>query len=379
MIDPQTANLLRQYVDGELDAAAHAAFEARPGDDRELAAAIDVERHLRDRVASVMASATPPAPADLHDRVQTALAAASMEGPSERETESAAFEHERGEEPVLASVGVGFTSTSGAGGAAVGQAMDSESEANAPLATIEMTRARERFLREPSRVDWRAAAAVILLVTGAVLVGIFGTPLDQRGLEQPVQETLVGETVEFVAQEHRRCAMSESARLRKAEWRDHGRAQHELARHLGVERVALPDLSEKGYEFIGAGRCHVPGVEYSGHALYRRNVPGQPPSVLSLFLVPEGGPHALAVDEMPHLQEGEWKAFHVADPEAADGGAASPRSAHSVNTVPFSSDGAVIYLMACCDRRDLNEMCGACCETWNSTCSPSGPPAAGRP
>lgn len=374
MIDPQTANLLRQYVDGELDAAAHAAFEARLRDDRELAAAIDVERHLRDRVASVMASATPPAPADLHDRVQTALAAASVDGARNSDVQPAAAEHDPQDEPVLASVGAGFPS-SGDGGTSVADA----SKTDVPVATIEMTRARERFLREPSRVDWRAAAAVILLVTGAVLVGIFGTPLDQRGLEQPVQETLVGETVEFVAQEHRRCAMNESARLRKAEWRDHGRAQHELARHLGVERVALPDLSEKGYEFIGAGRCHVPGVEYSGHALYRRNVPGQPPSVLSLFLVPEGGPHALAVDEMPHLQEGEWKAFHVADPEAADGGAASPRSAHSVNTVPFSSDGAVIYLMACCDRRDLDEMCGACCETWKSTCSPSGPPAAGRP
>jgi anti-sigma-K factor RskA len=370
MIDPQTANLLRHYVDGELDAAAHAAFEARLRDDRELAAAIDVERHLRDRVASVMASATPPAPADLHDRVQTALAAASVDGARNSDVQPAAAEHDPQDEPVLASVGAGFPSSDD-GGTAVADA----SKTDVPVATIEMTRARERFLREPSRVDWRAAAAVILLVTGAVLVGIFGTPLDQRGLEAPAQQTLVAETVEFIANEHRRCAMNEDARLAKAEWRELARAQHELARHLGVERVVLPDLSDKGYEFIGAGRCHLPGAPYSGHAIYRRNAPGQPPAVLSLFLMPEAGAHQLVDDELPHLQDGEWNAFHAADPDGSRG----PDSCTSegVKTVPFSSDGSVLYLLTCCDSGDLQKMCGACCETWRSTCSPSGPSAAG--
>jgi hypothetical protein len=227
-------------------------------------------------------------------------------------------------------------------------------------------------------VDWRAAAAVILLVTGAVLVGIFGTPLDQRGLMGSEQgESLVNETVEFVTKEHRRCAMNEGVLLQKAEWRDRSRAQHELARYLGVQNVVLPDLSAKGYTFIGAGRCHVPGGDYSGHALYRRNVPGQAPAVLSLFLVPEASAHALVVDDMPHLQDGEWKAFHTTSSDGPEDDG-RPHAAHAIKTVPFSSDGAVLYLMTCCDGRDLEQMCGACCDTWKSTCSPPSPPAAGR-
>lgn len=350
MIDPHTLNLLRRYVDGELDAAEHAAFEARLAEEPALARAAEVEGRLREHVAAVLTASTPTAPTELHEHVHAAIAAAALDHAAGAATAGSTYSAE----PIF------------------------EDEEEAVVAQINTSPARKgRFLAEPMRVDWRAAAAVILLITGAVLVGVFGTPLDQRGLGPAEQrEALVADTVDFITSEHRRCAMNEGALVEKTEWTNRANAQHELARYLGVNRVILPDFSRKGYEFVGAGRCHVPGSRYSGHALYRRTIPGQPPAMLSLFLVPDQGADPLVSGEMPLLQEGEWKSFRCDDKGRGSCGDADDAEAgeggRAVKTVPFSSDGAVMYLMACCDGGDLMEMCGACCSSWKDACSGGG-------
>ncbi len=225
MSDRSISELIRLDCDGELDQAQarqlQRHLQAHP-EDRRL---VESERRLRERVGIVMTAACPSAPADLAERIQNRL-----------ETDKADVEAEP----------AGFS---------FGQ-----------------------WLQGPRRANVYAVAASLVVVAGAVLVGILGTPID----DQPTRAGQAVEAAASVAGEHVATA-SEGAMIAYSSL---GEAQRLMEGHLEAALTVF-DLGDAGYEFVGAMKCDVPHCERGCHFLYRRQ--GRRPGLVSLHIVPDYG------------------------------------------------------------------------------------------
>ena len=146
MSDQESANRIRTFCDGELESAEHEAFEARTGAEADVAARVRYERTLKERVDVVMrgeASAAPPA---LREQVVRAMSEPVRTLDAGTDTETAT---------------------------ATATAADTNANAAAGDEPI-----RRSWLTGPTRANVYAVAATLALITGAVLFGIFGRPID---------------------------------------------------------------------------------------------------------------------------------------------------------------------------------------------------------
>lgn len=122
---------------------------------------------------------------------------------------------------------------------------------------------------------------VPLGIAAGVLFAIGGWQLTRQDTLSPGTKTVVAHAVSDVREQHLRCV---------ANWGfDHhdeslGRDHRTVARRLGDRLnmpVLVPDLTEHGFEFIGADKCGIRG-RVGGHALYHAPKDGM---MLSLFTV----------------------------------------------------------------------------------------------
>jgi hypothetical protein len=280
---------VRALADGELDDAAAAAVRKRAGADPDDRARLDAqvrnEQRLRERVGAVGRSAVPAAPDDLRYRVRAALAAAPSDGEDD------------------------------AGG-------------------------RRSWLIGAGRPSVWAVAATLAVITGAVLFGILGRPIDSfqsGGGADPVAETGV-----FVSSEHMRCAGHAPTRRDKTTWTDRAAAEEALSGHLGAP-VPIIDLEAFGYRFVGAGPCAMPGPMASGHLMFARGEPaedGCPEAMLSLFVVRDVGQFETAVDA--HLAPWHW--LRAAEPPLC------------TKRVAVATDGTLFYFLVCCNESRLTAL-----------------------
>jgi len=291
MPDHQSSNRLRCYCDGELSHAERAEVEQRLeccARDREVVA---FERTLRQRVAQSMAD---PVPGELEAKVRSALCGgvAGRIDPLERGQPDAAA-----------------SSTDG--------------------------RWRE-FLAGPRRANIFAVAASLALVAGAVLVGIYGQPIDKL---QPGQRIdAAREAASFASMEHTRCAASDEARSEKLLDHDPALASQSLSDFLDAP-LQTSDLTGIGYEFVGAGACHVPGFERSVHLFYRRIRPDGAAMFLSLFVGRPDGPFLIrAGPSAIELRPGAVHPFPLAS---------------TCREGRIWTDGQTIRMLVCCNTADL--------------------------
>jgi len=148
-------------------------------------------------------------------------------------------------------------------------------------------------------------AATITLIVGAILFSIYFPNIDNlsRG-----RRSLSTETAAFVAGEHTKCVGDGRYRAGKASWTVFAEAQRNLTNYLEVPLIPIADLAPLGYEFVGAGQCGVPGVDRSGHMIYRRGE-GRETVYASVFVVPHGGQYR----SFGRSQPGVWYALTGAD------------------------------------------------------------------
>jgi hypothetical protein len=313
MPDPTDATLIRQYADGELTPDEAAAFEQRLQSDPDLRAAVEFERTLRTRVAAVMQTDAPAAPADLADRIHAALAGADSTQAADAPDAPDATPARPETGPVAGRIGPG-----------------------APPAAAAAAHDRGTGGSRRPRANIFMIAATLVLVAGAILIGIFGPSIDQL----PPAGDLVVDAADWVSSEHGRCTTDTDVVDTKLSWHDPAEARRQLAAHLQVSEVSIPlALEEIGYEFVGAGRCMLPaGGLKSGHMLFERSAnPPAGPAMLSLFVVPDVGQYnrGLRLGMIP----GRWY--------TTDGG---PKCARMIRR---TTDGAVVYFLVCCDEGDL--------------------------
>ena len=185
MSDRSIAELIRLDCDGELDQAQaeqlQRHLEAHP-EDRTL---VESERRLRERVGVVMTAACPSAPADLAERIRHRL-----------ETDEADVEAEP----------AGFSFA--------------------------------QWLQGPRRANVYAVAASLVVVAGAVLIGILGTPID----DQPTRAGQAVEAAASVAGEHVATTASDGAMITYSSL---GEAQRLMEDHLDAALTVF-DLGDAG-------------------------------------------------------------------------------------------------------------------------------------
>ncbi|MHC4990792.1 MAG: hypothetical protein ACYTGC_07400, partial [Planctomycetota bacterium] len=249
-------------------------------EDDALRQRVAFERSLRERVGTLMRSSS--APADLASRVRKALA--------EEVTPTAA----------------------------------------APSGSV--TTSRSWWLTSPRRSNALAVAASLLLVSAAVLWGIFGRPIDsvsENGAD------LVADALQWVSKEHLRCAVDEDARASKGGETSRMEIQRSFERFL-ASPFPVVTLDHLDYALTGGGRCIVPGHERSVHLMYRRPPSGgEPAAMVSLFAVPDVG----QFDFQPApLIPGQWYSM------GGDG------TGPSVNCM---TDGFLVIFLVCCDVDDV--------------------------
>lgn len=307
MTQPHDDRLIRVYADGEMPEELLRDFESRLAADPGLRAHVEFERGLRGAVkrccggANEMSHETvgmtgAAAPAWLADRVRGAL---------DEQT------------------------------AVVGRVTDAEPDGDRSTRMNHSIRMKGLF-RSPTQASFLAVAASLLLVAGAVILGIFGPQIDtlRKGPELVVAAAAVA------AGEHGR---TESREL-DAKCRAACDTEKMLSERLGVA-VKVIDLTEAGYEFVDSELCAMPGVEECGKLLYRRipEAAGDKTPKLSLFVM---------ADE---------KQFAVHD--GARFGPLSPGKCHCITKnkqcqkdVRVWTDGTRVFFLVCCDTNDLQRM-----------------------
>jgi anti-sigma factor RsiW len=266
MSEPNDSNLIRKYVDGELEPEHAADVEQRLRSDAQFRARVHFEHLLRQRIDAVMRreAAVPPG---LAERIKAALTEAATDSSAE--------------------VVVGRVDSSGA---VAGRGKRSRRIGPAPMSVF-------------------AVAAALVLIAGVILFSIFGQQIGQNG-------NLAIETARFVEDVHIRCESDPETLARVSPWRVRGDAEDELTRHLGDGPVSVLDLSALGYEFYGAGRCRVPGPVPSGHFFHKRPAEdnGGESLMVSLYVVPDRGQYD---DQIDNYQPRTW--FELpAEPGSSD-------------------------------------------------------------
>ena len=305
MNEQDLSNQIRQYVDGELDPEQGAPLSDRIESDKDLQARTRFERALRDRVSRALLDETGRAPEGLAEQIRSALAEVSAE-------------------PEVA----GRVDPSRAQPPTVGTDEEEPGEVRRP------------WYAGPQRINLLAVAAVVTLITSVVLFSIFSPQIDDS--PRPTVSDFVCLIGEFTTHVHGLCADDPTIMAMKSAWPTFSDAELNLARHLGAEAVTVVDLGAVGYEFLGAGKCHVPGTDPagrevpSGHAVYRRRgaAENRPESMVSVFMAPNVGQFSGHVEE---FEPGQWYEIVCGVPEG--------QSVHRL------TDGSLIYVLVCGDVR----------------------------
>lgn len=286
--------MLRLSADGELNPADQANVkQALVGKNASLGRMIENEKKLRDAVARSMGPAH--APESLHAQIMRTMAETPVDASESREV-------------------IGRIDRDGA--TVIGER-------------------RSWLLRvfsSPQRASFAAVAAVLALVAGAVLFGIYGRSIDDVPVQQGVD--VVGNVAQYIDKEHGECTTSLEHVQKQSTFQTLKEAEVGLTEALGAPVQAF-DLSDLGYEFVGAGQCNVPlGEQPSGHLMYRKSVNGNPGPMVSVFVAPVRG---CCKGICSGLQPGDWAAA----------------KASCKRRVLYSTNGKLVYFLVCCDDRDL--------------------------
>ena len=289
MTNPPTTKEIRLYVDGELTLEESTRLDSLIEKDEALSQRVNFERKLKDHISDVITSQAHTAPGNLASQIRAKL--------------------DQVDHTVIGSIS---------------------------------PQPQTRWLYGPRRANIFAVAATLMIVAGAVLFGIFGRPIDDIG---PVPETdVITDSAQFVAGEHNRCVTDETRRDQKISITDPVAAYLFIAKHLDTVPVPVIDLSDIGYEFVGAGTCRVPSAERSAHVMYRKKQSADGMAqMVSLFMVPDSGQFRFngSYGDRP----GEWV--------TCDGDQSSDRR------VLITTDGRITYFLCCCDEEDLERIARA--------------------
>lgn len=291
------------YCDGELAPEQVDELEEQLRRHPQLRARVEFEQRLREHVNAVLrAGGAPGAGPDLADRIRAELGRVAI-------TDEAVDGAQAG--------------AAGGGG-------------GPPPATTVSRPSITAWLRGPHRANIFAVAACLALVAGAVLFGIFGSPIDSW--KGPVSVDLVADAVPYVANEHIRCAGSILVRTDKATFRAPDELGSELSRWLGATVNAGPivdHLKQAGWDFLGGGYCGVPTSERSGHLIFTRQGPSASLVMLSIFVLPDCGRYAVGRNRVDApVEPGRWHEL-----------AACERYSRGVW---IYGDGELVYLMVAC-------------------------------
>lgn len=298
-----TPSQIRQFVDGELSPEHAAKLERMLRDHPELREDFEVharfERLLRKRVAAAMLAQAPEAPEGLAERVRAAWAAEQL---------IAASAVPKPALPVRKQVtAAGYK--------------------------------RQGLFANPYRANVLAVAATLLLITGAVLWGIFGRTIDD--VATPSERDVLADLAMFVDEEHVRLAHSD----RLHDWLQYATfvdAQQQLSQWLGVP-IGMFDLTDLGYSFAAGGTCNLPASTPAGHLMYRKEMTnGERQPMVSLFVAPKRGGCSKISDSL----DPAWKAI-------------DPLATGCKKTILCASDGEVVYLLVCCENSDVQAVSGS--------------------
>ncbi len=284
MADRVKAQSIRMYADAELAPEETAEVQRSLEADEQHQRWVEFEHRLRKRIGSVMQKQSPAAPADLAARVRSALAEADPSG--------------------------------------------------ADVAPEGPRLRLAAWFAGPRRANVFAVAAVLALVAGTVLWGIFG---QQIGTTGPRSAGLVPHVASHVKEHLQAAANPEQLIVRFTDVSSAGKG---LTNHLR-RPVTVPDLGDIGYELIGGDACRLPGCEHACHLFYKRAagasaVRGH--AMVSLHV---------AIDP----NRGAGRADDFADMPL--GGTRIKKQAGCPNDVFMWSDGSLVYFLVCCDSGDL--------------------------
>ena len=262
-----------------------------------------------------------------------------QQNPQERERIEAQIEFEQGLRSRVEDI-LGQVKAPSALRERIRTAMAADAENPDVLARIDRGTAKARLSRVKSlrtdRMNIFAVAATLALIAGAVLYGIFGRTIDEVPVQRPVD--LVSELAEYAGHEHDECTASNDCLSQHARFSAAERAEALLTDWLSAP-VQVADLQPLGYDFLGAGPCQMPVDVHSGHLVYRKRMPdGARSPMVSVFVFPNMRPCGTKVCEGGGC--GEWEVV-------ADEGS---RCRHKVMR---STDGKLVYLLVCCNGRDL--------------------------
>lgn len=289
MTNPPTTQEIRLYVDGELTPEESARLESLIENDEALRQQVQFERKLKGHISHVITRQAGVAPEDLASQIRAKLDLADR--------------------TVVGSIS---------------------------------PQPRSGWLDGPKRANIFAVAATLLIVAGAVLFGIFGRSIDDIR-PAPIIDVITDSAL-FVAGEHNRCVDDEAKRDQKISITDQKNAYQFIARHLGANSVPVIDLSDIGYEFVGAGRCGVPSATKSAHVMFlKKQSSGDISQMVSIFMVPDTG--QFLFNDSFRASLGKW--------EECDGVLSNDQR------VLITTDGRIAYFLCCCDEEDLERVAKA--------------------
>lgn len=284
MHDPDVIQLLRLYVDGELESERQSEAQALIASSQHLQAFVAFERSLRSRVGAAM-EAQPPV--DVRESVAASLTECRQDTAGTVEAlEAAPAPKPRG------------------------------------------------WFDGPRRANLLAVAAVLALITGAVLLGIFGPRIDDQpgGSAVPSPAEQVDR---FVAEEHDRCASGRALDVSV----DSFAAGQDFARRIVGRDVGIADLTQFGFEFRGVRQCELPGTPNAAHIMYVRRRSEGYPALLSIFAAPDDGQFD---SDLAETEPGQVES--------------TPRGPNCSHEVFRATDDQVIYFFVCCDDVALSEI-----------------------
>ncbi len=284
MTDRMKAQSVRMYADAELAPQETAELLRSLEADEQHQRWVEFEQRLRQRVGSVMQEQSPAAPASLAARVRAALAEADAPG---------ADVAPEGPWPRLAA-----------------------------------------WFAGPRRANVFAVAAVLALVAGVVLLGIFGPQIGTG----PQSAGLLP-VASHVAEEHLQTVADPAVMIAMAWW-SRASADEQVSDHLS-RRIEVPQLSAIGYALVGGGPCRLPGCDLACHLLYQRTADASAvrgPAMVSLHV---------AID--PNRGAGRPDDFT----DMLLGGTRIEKQAGCPIDVFMWSDGSFVYFLVCCDSGDL--------------------------
>jgi anti-sigma factor RsiW len=288
--------MIRLYCDGELSPEQAADFEKQIEADPSLRhmvnIQIDGERRLRSCICSAIESHCPCAPKDLDLRIKVLFSQVTEFGESDDQGNVG-----EANEAVVAQIGPSGRRTSGS--------------------------------RLPQRANIFAIAATLALIAGAVLFGIFGRTIDETG-SLPVD--LVTRAAISASERHDSIATDAKAQAQCTSLASE--AVSHLTQWLGVP-VQVFDLTEVGYEFVGADHCEITLPDRTGHLVYRSTRHGVRTPMVSIFIVPYNGKCG---GICTNLEVSKWAC------------ASKGKCRHNVL---YSTDKKLVYFLVCCNENDL--------------------------